>query len=84
MRFCFHHRRGLFGARGPCSPIDAATSSVAAYLVADALLVEKLNEVLGVLRAALKFNAGVNVLRVLAEDDHVDVLRLLHRRWHAW
>ena len=34
-------------------------------------------------RAGGVFDAGVDVFRVLAEDHHVDLLRMLHRRRHA-
>ena len=65
--------------------LDAKASRVGeADLFANALVVEELNQVLGVLRAALELNAGVNVLRVLAEDDHVHILGLANRCWHAF
>ncbi len=37
----------------------------------------------GAIAARFELDPGVQVLRVLAEDDHVDVLRALHRRRHA-
>ena len=44
---------------------------------------ESIHKFLGVGRAFLKFNAGVNVLGVLAEDHGVHIFWLLHRTWHA-
>ena len=60
-------------------------------LVAEADLLELLREILleeiehlrRRLAAGLELDAGVDVLRVLAEDHHVHFLRMLHRRRHA-
>src|SRR5262249_51399081 len=40
---------------------------------------EDLEELPVVLRARFEFDAGVDVLRVLTEDRHVHLLRMLHR-----
>ena len=40
---------------------------------------EELESLLRLFRAGLEIDAGVDVLGVLAEDDHVHLLRVLHR-----
>ena len=47
------------------------------------LRVQELDDLRGFGRALLPFDAGVDVLGVLAEDHHVQPLRLLHGRGHA-
>src|SRR3990172_187300 len=47
------------------------------------LLDEEIDDLLGLGGALLPLDAGVDVLRVLPEDDHVDLLGVLHRRRHA-
>eukprot|EP00050_Salpingoeca_kvevrii_P006099 m.287411 g.287411 ORF g.287411 m.287411 type:complete len:424 (+) comp11770_c0_seq1:400-1671(+) len=54
-----------------------------ADLVSNTLLLEKSNDVLGILAAGSKLDAGVNVLGVLAEDDHVDIAGALDGRGDA-
>ena len=44
---------------------------------------EELLELVAIIGAVLELDAGVNVLGVFAEDDHVGQLRLLHRTRHA-
>jgi len=44
---------------------------------------QELDELLGLVAVGGPFDAGVDVLRVLAEDHHVDLVRLLQRRRHA-
>ncbi len=44
---------------------------------------EEVEHLLRFRRAAGVFDAGVDVFRVLAEDHHVDQLRLAHRAGHA-
>ena len=44
---------------------------------------EEVEHLLRFRRAAGVLDAGVDVLGVLAEDHHVDLLRMLHRRRHA-
>ena len=43
-------------------------------------VVQELDELLRLGRALLDLEAGVDVLGVLAEDHHVDLLGVLHRR----
>ena len=45
------------------------------------ILLEQLQELLAIGRARFEFDAGVDVLGVLAEDGHVDFFRSLDRRW---
>src|SRR5438093_1093760 len=47
------------------------------------LVLQELHDLLRLRRALLPLDAGVDVLRVLAEDHHVDLVRPLHRRGHA-
>ncbi len=47
------------------------------------LVVEEVDEAFDLGRALLELLAGVDVLGVLPEDHHVDVLGVLHRRRHA-
>ena len=47
------------------------------------LLGEEVEHLLRLRRAGGVFDAGVDVLGVLAEDHHVHLLRMLHRRRHA-
>ena len=47
------------------------------------ILLEQVEEFLALGRALLEFDARINVLGVLAEDDHVDFFRRLDRRGHA-
>src|SRR6185312_6232159 len=47
------------------------------------LLPQKADQLLGLGCAFLELDAGVDILGVLAEDDHVQRLRLLHGRGHA-
>ena len=44
---------------------------------------EEVEDLLRLGRAGLVLDAGVDVFGVLAEDHHVDLLRVLHRRRHA-
>ena len=44
---------------------------------------EEIQNLLRLGRAADKFDAGINVLRVLAEDDHVHLLRMFHGAGYA-
>ena len=44
------------------------------------LCLEQLQEPVAVLAAIFKFNAGIDIFRVFPEDDHIDKVRLLHRR----
>ena len=46
-------------------------------------LLEKIQNLLGFGRPGRVLDAGVNVLGVLAEDDHVHFLRMLDRRRDA-
>ncbi len=41
------------------------------------------DQLLGLVAFRFPLNAGVDVFRILAEDHHVDLLRLAHRRGHA-
>ena len=52
-------------------------------LVTPISFMQELDQLLGLVAAGLVLDAGVDVLRVLAEDHHVDLLGLLHRRGHA-
>jgi hypothetical protein len=64
--------RELFGIRRPVLELDAcATSSALSRRSAQAA------------GARLRVRACVDVLAVLAEDDHVDRARIFHRRGHA-
>ena len=47
------------------------------------LLLEELDDLLRLRRPLLPLDAGIDVLCVLAEDDHVDLLGVLDRRGHA-
>src|SRR5215470_4257133 len=47
------------------------------------VLLEELHDLLGLGRPLLPLDARVDVLGVLPEDDHVDLLRMLHGRGHA-
>ena len=47
------------------------------------LVVEHFDEAFGLGSPLFDLEAGVDVLRVLPEDDHVDQFRPLDRRWHA-
>src|SRR5476649_660503 len=47
-------------------------------------LLEELEHLLRLRRAGHELDAGVDVLGVLAEDHHVDLLGVLHRRRHAF
>jgi hypothetical protein len=47
------------------------------------VVLQDLDQALGLLALCLEFDAGVDVLGVLAEDDHVGLLGLLDRRRHA-
>ena len=47
------------------------------------VVLEEREELLDVLGAGLELDAGVDVLGVLAEDHHVDLLGVLDRRGHA-
>src|SRR5438552_4728437 len=47
------------------------------------LALEELDHFLGLGRPLLPLDAGVDVLGVLPEDHHVDLVRPLHRRGHA-
>ena len=46
-------------------------------------VLQKRDELLGLVGFGGEFNARVDVFRVLAEDDHVGLFRLFQRRWHA-
>src|SRR6266568_847294 len=52
-------------------------------VLARELPLEEAEELLRALRPGLPLDPGVDVLRVLPEDHHVDPLRVLHRRRHA-
>ena len=47
------------------------------------LVVEEVDELLGLWSAFLPLDAGVNVFRVFAEEDNIHALRILYRRWNA-
>ncbi|ABA48963.1 Hypothetical protein BURPS1710b_1109 [Burkholderia pseudomallei 1710b] len=47
------------------------------------LFLQELDDLLRLLGFGRPFDAGVDVFRVLAEDDHVGLLRLAHGRRHA-
>ena len=75
--------------RGADQPLRAglgdrldADAGVGADVPAE-LLLQQLDELLRLGRALLDLEAGVDVLGVLAEDHHVDLLGVLHRRRHA-
>jgi hypothetical protein len=46
-------------------------------------VLQELDELLGLVALGLELDAGVDVLRVLTEDHHVDLVRLLHRAGNA-
>ena len=69
----------LFGNR-----LDADARGLRETDLLDAEVVLKdLDQALGLLALRLEFNAGVDVFRVLAEDHHVGLFRLFHRRRHT-
>ncbi len=48
------------------------------------LFTQELDDLVGFRGTGLPFDAGVDIFGVLAEDDHVDVGRLLDRARHAF
>ena len=46
-------------------------------------VLQKLDEFLRLLALGFVLDAGINVFRVFAEDDHVDLVWLFHGAWHA-
>ncbi|MNV15132.1 hypothetical protein D3C71_1058450 [compost metagenome] len=47
------------------------------------LVLQELDELLGLVAFGFELDAGVDVFRVLAEDHHVGLVRLAHRAGHA-
>ena len=47
------------------------------------VLRQKIQDLLAFGRSTGVFNAGVNILRILPEDDHVHLFGMFHRRRHA-
>ena len=73
-------------ARRRASRIPAAFASRAEANLRELLrkfLLEEIEHLLRFRRAGGVLDAGVDVFGVLAEDHHVDFLRMLHRRGHA-
>ena len=70
-----HQALGAFDGHG----LDADARGVREADFFDAhLVLQKLDELFGFVRLRLKFNASVDVFRVLTEDHHVGLLRLFH------
>ena len=64
--------------------LDADARGVREADLLDAQLVlQELDQLLRLVALGLELDAGVDVFRVLAEDDHVGLLGRLHRRRHA-
>mmetsp|Transcript_1099 Transcript_1099/g.1707 ORF Transcript_1099/g.1707 Transcript_1099/m.1707 type:complete len:442 (-) Transcript_1099:93-1418(-) len=54
-----------------------------ANLVGAEFITQEAHQLAGLLAAGLELDAGIDVFRVLAEDHHVHLVRLLHRAGHA-
>ena len=83
-RVLYGHTHQPLGA-GHGNRLDAHAGIQTNLLLAalEHVLVEEFDQ-LGALRSSLlPFDAGVNVFGILAEDDHVHALGMLHRRGHA-
>ena len=65
--------------------LDADAGVEADFFLAafEQVVVEEINETGGVIAAFFELDAGVDVLGVLAEDDDVDLLGMLHGAGHA-
>ena len=78
------HAHQALGA-GDGDRLDADAGVLAHLLVGAGqhLVVEEVDQLLGLRRSLLPLDAGVNVFRVLAEDHDVHALGMLHRRGNA-
>ena len=64
--------------------LDADARGVREADLLDAhLVLQELDQLLGLVALGFELDAGVDVFRVLAEDHHVGLVRLLHRGRHA-
>src|SRR5439155_9826479 len=74
---------GAFPGNGFHADAGGVGEANLAVLLREGFL-EEGEEFLAALGALFEFDAGVDVLGVLAEDHHVDFLWRLDRRWHPF